>query len=145
MSNYSKWRNLSTSGSCLRVRVRWSARLSGESEQQGRYYVCFTAPLSCKAKLSIYRLIFVPFLPYGHEGWVMTQRTRLRVQATEMGFLRRVAGVSLWDMVRSSAIREVFRKESVEVVRASGKDAHRACVREVFQARPVWRRPRTLD
>ncbi|WP_214636687.1 hypothetical protein, partial [Mycobacterium tuberculosis] len=62
--------------------------------------------LSRKAKLSIYRSIFVPILTYGHEGWVMTERTRSRVQAAEMSFLRRVAGVSLRDRVRSSAIRE---------------------------------------
>ena len=29
-----------------------------------------------------------------HEGWVMAERTRSRVQAAEMSFLRRVAGVS---------------------------------------------------
>ncbi|TWW81747.1 hypothetical protein D4764_01G0015620 [Takifugu flavidus] len=62
--------------------------------------------LSQKAKLSIYRSIFVPTLTYGHELWVMTERTRSRVQATEMSFLRRVAGLSLRDRVRSSAIRE---------------------------------------
>ena len=47
-----------------------------------------------KAKLSIYQSIFVPILTYGHEGGVMTERTRSRVQAAEMSFLRRVAGVS---------------------------------------------------
>ena len=36
----------------------------------------------------------------------MTERTRLRLQAAEMGFLRRVAGFSLRDRVRSSVIRE---------------------------------------
>ncbi|TWW80631.1 hypothetical protein D4764_01G0004460 [Takifugu flavidus] len=53
----------------------------------------------------IYRSIFVPTLTYGHELWVMTERTRSRVQAAEMSFLRRVAGLSLRDRVRSSAIR----------------------------------------
>ena len=62
--------------------------------------------LSRRAKLSIYRSIFVPTLTYGHEGWVMTERTRLRVQAAEMGFLRRVADVSLRDRVKCSAICE---------------------------------------
>ncbi|TWW56216.1 hypothetical protein D4764_08G0002030 [Takifugu flavidus] len=62
--------------------------------------------LSQKAKLLIYRSIFVPTLTYGHELWVMTERTRSRVQAAEMSFLRRVAGLSLRDRVRSSAIRE---------------------------------------
>ena len=36
----------------------------------------------------------------------MTQRTRSRLQAAEMSFLRREAGVSLRDRVRSSVIRE---------------------------------------
>uniref|UniRef100_A0AAV2JNG5 Reverse transcriptase domain-containing protein n=1 Tax=Knipowitschia caucasica TaxID=637954 RepID=A0AAV2JNG5_KNICA len=53
--------------------------------------------LSRKAKLSIYRSIFVPSLTYGHELWVMTERTRSRIQAVEMSFLRRVAGRSLRD------------------------------------------------
>ncbi|PWA19879.1 hypothetical protein CCH79_00019501 [Gambusia affinis] len=53
--------------------------------------------LSQKGKLSIYRSIYVPTLIYGHELWVMTERTRSRIQAAEMGFLRRVAGLSLRD------------------------------------------------
>ena len=78
--------------------------------------------LSWKAKLSI----FIPTLTYGHERWVKTKRMRSRVQAAEMGFLRRVAGVSLRDRVRSSAIREELGVEPVELVRASDKDATRA-------------------
>ncbi|TWW73543.1 hypothetical protein D4764_15G0009370 [Takifugu flavidus] len=62
--------------------------------------------LSQKAKLSIYHSIFVPTLTYGHELWVMTERTRSRVHAAEMSFLQRVAGLSLRDRVRSSAVRE---------------------------------------
>ncbi|KAI3369442.1 hypothetical protein L3Q82_007488 [Scortum barcoo] len=50
--------------------------------------------LSRKAKLSIYRSIYVPTLTYGHELWVMTERTRSRIQAAEMSFLRRVARVA---------------------------------------------------
>ena len=58
--------------------------------------------LSRKAKLSIYRSIYVPTLTYGHKLWVMTERIRSRIQAAEMSFLRRVAG----DRVRSLVIRE---------------------------------------
>ncbi|KAI3355481.1 hypothetical protein L3Q82_018317 [Scortum barcoo] len=39
----------------------------------------------------------LPTLTYGHELWVMTERTRSRIQAAEMSFLRRVAGRSLRD------------------------------------------------
>ncbi|XP_076732247.1 LINE-1 reverse transcriptase homolog [Maylandia zebra] len=53
--------------------------------------------LSVKAKLSIHRSIYVPTLTYGHELWVVTERTRSRIQAAEMSFLRRAAGLSLRD------------------------------------------------
>ncbi|KAK3565584.1 hypothetical protein QTP86_012898 [Hemibagrus guttatus] len=62
--------------------------------------------LSRKAKLSIYQSIYAPTLTYGHELWVMTERVRSRIQAAEMSFLRRVAGHSLRDRVRSSVTRE---------------------------------------
>ncbi|KAK3564029.1 hypothetical protein QTP86_006952 [Hemibagrus guttatus] len=62
--------------------------------------------LSWKVKLSIYQSIYVPTLTYGHELWVMTERVRSRIQAAEMSFLRRVAGHSLRDRVRSSVIQE---------------------------------------
>ena len=67
--------------------------------------------LSRKAELSIYRSIYVPILTYGHELWVMTERTRSQIQAAEMSFLRRVAGRSLRDRVRSSVTREELRVE----------------------------------
>jgi len=41
----------------------------------------------------------------GQEFWVVTERTRSRIQATEMSFLRRVAGLNLRDRVRSTDIR----------------------------------------
>ncbi|XP_056892948.1 PVR cell adhesion molecule related 2 like isoform X5 [Takifugu flavidus] len=106
--------------------------------------------LSQKAKLSIYRLIFVPPLTYGHELWVMTGRTRSRVQAAEMSFLRRVAGLSLRDMVRSSAIREELGVEPLLLrVERSQMTWLGHLVRmppgrlpgEVFMACPSGRRP----
>ena len=51
--------------------------------------------LSQKARLSAYQSIFVPTLTYGHKLWVVTERTRSWVQAAEMSFLHRVAGLSL--------------------------------------------------
>ena len=58
--------------------------------------------LSHKAKFSVYQSIYVPTLTYGHELWVMTERIRSQTS----GFLRRVAGRSLRDRVRSSVTRE---------------------------------------
>ncbi|KAI3373259.1 hypothetical protein L3Q82_006385 [Scortum barcoo] len=85
--------------------------------------------LSRKAKLSIYRSIYAPTLTYGHELWVvMTERTRSRIQAAEMSFLRRVAGRSLRDRLRW--LGYLFRMPPGRLPR------------EVFQACPTERRPR---
>ncbi len=97
--------------------------------------------LSREAKLSIYRSIYVPTLTYGHELWVMTERTRSRIQVAEMSFLRRVSGHSLRDRVKSSVTREELRVElrwlghlfRMPPGRLPGK---------VFRARPTGRRPR---
>uniref|UniRef100_A0A3B3SJT4 PNKD metallo-beta-lactamase domain containing n=1 Tax=Paramormyrops kingsleyae TaxID=1676925 RepID=A0A3B3SJT4_9TELE len=67
--------------------------------------------LSQKAKLSFYQSIYIPTRTYSHELWVVTERTRSRIQAAEMSFLRRVAALSLRERVRSSVIREGLRVE----------------------------------
>ena len=56
--------------------------------------------LSKRAKLSIFKTVFVPILICGHESWVMTERVRSQVQAYEMRFLRKIEGVTLFDEVR---------------------------------------------
>uniref|UniRef100_A0AAV2MIF0 Reverse transcriptase domain-containing protein n=1 Tax=Knipowitschia caucasica TaxID=637954 RepID=A0AAV2MIF0_KNICA len=107
--------------------------------------------LSRKAKLSIYRSIFVPSLTYGHELWVMTERTRSRIQAVKMSFLRRVAGRSLRDRLRSSVTREELGVEPLLLhvernqLRWLGHLFRMPPGRlpgEVFRARPTGRRPR---
>ena len=56
--------------------------------------------------------VYVPVLTYGHELWVVTERMRSRVQAVEMRYLRRVAGLTLRDGVRST-IREDLKVDSL--------------------------------
>ncbi len=104
----------------------------------------------------IYRSIYVPTLTYGHELWVMTERTRSRIQAAEMSFLCRVAGHSLRDRVRSSVTLEELRVESLLLgiersqLRWLGHLFRMppGCLPgEVFRASPTgkrpWGRPRT--
>ncbi|KAI3362708.1 hypothetical protein L3Q82_001775 [Scortum barcoo] len=92
--------------------------------------------LSRKAKLSIYRSIYVPTLTYGHELWVMTERTRSadtsgRNEFPPLGWL---AGRSLRDRGEKlshsggasgveSRCSFVHREESAEVAWASISDA----------------------
>ena len=50
--------------------------------------------------------VFVPILTYGRESWVVTERVRSQLQASEMKFLHRIEGVTLLNKVRSSEIRK---------------------------------------
>ena len=74
------------------------------------YSVVVKRELSKKAKLSIFKAVFVPILTDGH-AWVMTERMRSQVQASEMRFLRRIEGVTLFNKVRSSEIRKSLNIE----------------------------------
>ena len=69
--------------------------------------------LCTKAKLSIFRSVYVPILTYGHECWIMNEKVRSRVQAAEMGFLRRISGLTLLDKGKSANIRESLDIESL--------------------------------
>ena len=66
--------------------------------------VAMKRELSKKAKLSIFKAVSVPILTYGLECWVMNKRMRSQVQASEMRFLRRIDGVTLFNKMRSSEI-----------------------------------------
>ena len=69
------------------------------------------ARLSQDAKLAVFKSLFRPILTYGQESWILTERTRSRVQAAEMRFLRRIAGVSRIDRIRNTVIREALNIE----------------------------------
>ena len=75
------------------------------------YSVVMKRELSKKAKLSIFKAVFVPFLINGHESWVMIKRVRSQVQASEMRFLRRIEGVTLFNKVCSSETRKSLNIE----------------------------------
>ncbi|XP_070404401.1 uncharacterized protein [Nothobranchius furzeri] len=107
--------------------------------------------LSQKAKHSIYRSIYIPTLTYGHELWVVTERTRLRIQEAEISFLCRVAGLSLRDGVRISVIREglgvdplllLIERSQLRCLWHLVRMPPALLPGEVFQAHPTGRRPK---
>ena len=51
------------------------------------YSVIMKRELLKKAKLSVFKTVFVPIFTYGHKSWVMTEKMRSQVQASEMRFL----------------------------------------------------------
>ena len=67
--------------------------------------------LSKKAKLSIFKTVFVPILTYGHKSWVITKRVQSQVQASEIRFFQKIEGVALFNKVRSSDIRKCLNIE----------------------------------
>ena len=75
------------------------------------YSVVMKRELSKKTKLSIFKTVFVPILTYGHESWILTERVRSQVQASEMSLLRKIEGVSLFNTVRSSGNRKSLNIE----------------------------------
>ena len=61
------------------------------------YSIVIKREWSKKAKLSVFKAVFVPILTYSHESWVMIKRMRSQVQVSEMRFLRRIEGVTLFN------------------------------------------------
>ena len=70
------------------------------------YSVVIKRELSKKAKLSIFKTAFVPILTYAHESCVIHERVRSQVQASQMNFLQRIEGVTLFNKVHSSEIQK---------------------------------------
>ncbi|KAI3354197.1 hypothetical protein L3Q82_018735 [Scortum barcoo] len=86
-----KWRSSSISGSCSRVRERWSVRLTGGLVQHLQLCGRCTGPsrgeegAESKGDGSQFtgQATFQP-LTYGHELWVMTERTRSRMDTSSL-------------------------------------------------------------
>jgi ABC-type ATPase involved in cell division len=48
-------------------------------------------------RLNIYRTVARPVLIYGSEAWTIRKADAKRLQAAEMKFMRKTAGLTLWD------------------------------------------------
>ena len=73
----------------------------------------------------MYNAVVVPTLVYGCETWVLKNRDKTRLQATEMKVLRSVVGVTRLECVRNKAIRERLKQKAV--------------VAQVKRRRELWR------
>ena len=60
--------------------------------------------VSWRARMAMFNAVYRPTLIYGHEQWVMTERIRSRIRTAEMRFLRRAAGLTLRNRIRSSTV-----------------------------------------
>ncbi|CAM1302115.1 Uncharacterised protein r2_g1194 [Pycnogonum litorale] len=113
---------------------------AGAVMRQLQRSVLLRRELGVKAKLAVFKSVFVPILTYGHKPRVMTERTR----ATEMAFLRRISGLTMLDSVRSSEIRETLQIERSRL-RYYGRAMRMSSdgvANGVLKAHPTGRRPR---
>ena len=68
--------------------------------------------------MQVYNAMVVPMMTYGCESWVLREKEKSRLQATEMSILRKVAGVTRMDHIRNEEIRQRLEQRSiVDVVR----------------------------
>ena len=107
--------------------------------------------LCAKAKLSMFRSVYVPILTYGHECWIMNKKVRSRAQAAEMGFLRRISGLILLNKVKSADICETLNIESLlfrletSQLRGYGhvtRMSHERIAKKLLCSPPIGLRPR---
>ena len=106
--------------------------------------------VSRRTKMAIFNAVYRPALIYGHEQWVMTERIRSRIRAAEMRFLRRAAGLTLQNRIRSSTIRESLKAESLllHIERSQFcwlghvlRMPHERLAHQVFETMPQGKRP----
>ena len=65
--------------------------------------------ISREAKVTLFEVVAILTLMYGCESWVLKEKEKLRLQATEM--LRKIAGVTGQDHVRNETVRNKLKLE----------------------------------
>ena len=75
--------------------------------------------------MQVYNAMVLPMMTYGCESWVLREKEKFRLQATEMSILRKVAGVTRMDHIRNEEIRHRLQQ--------------RLIVDEVRERRERWR------
>ena len=71
-----------------------------------------------EVKRKLYEGVVVPTALYGSETWGLREEERRKLDVFEMGCLRSICGVTLWDRVRNEEVRrrtQVERKLSSRV------------------------------
>ena len=87
--------------------------------------------ISRGAKVTVFEAVAIAALTYGCESWVLTEREKSRLQATEMRVLRKIAGVTRLDQVRNETVRDRLRLEPV----LKKVDRRRECWKEKVESR----------
>src|SRR6266550_2781532 len=57
-----------------------------------------------ETRMKVYNTLAVPMITYGCEVWALKKTDKRRITAAEMKFMRRTAGVTLRDRIKSETI-----------------------------------------
>ena len=87
--------------------------------------------ISREAKATVFEAVVIPTLTYGCDSWILKEREKSRPQATEMKVLRKTAGVTRQDHVRSETVRERLKLELV----LKKVERRRECWKEKVESR----------
>ena len=107
--------------------------------------------LCIRAKLSVFRSVYVPILTYGLKCCIMNEKVRSRVQAAEMGFLQRISGLTLLGKVTCADIREslniklllfLLEKSQLRWYGHVTRMSHERTAKKLLCLTPIDRRPR---
>ena len=63
--------------------------------------------------MQAFNAMVVPMMMYGCEAWVLREREKTRLQATEMSALRKIAGVTRVDCIRNEEIRHRLQQRLI--------------------------------
>lgn len=97
--------------------------------------------ISKNTKIKIYKTIYLPTLTYGCESWVLSDRQKSKLQATEMKFLRRVENITKLDRIKNEDIRDrlqvtpVLKSIESQQLRWFG---HLVRMKESNQVKTIW-------
>ena len=99
--------------------------------------------------MTVFKAVVIPTLTYGCESWVLKEREKSMLQATEMKVLRKIAGVTRQDHVRNETVRERLKLEPVlkkverrEYWKEKVESRKGSVVEKVLTGEGVGKRPR---
>jgi hypothetical protein len=70
-----------------------------------------SASISLRTKVKVYEAIVIPVFLYGGESWRLRKNDERKILSTEMGWLRRIMGVTRLQQIRNELIRRKLGQE----------------------------------
>ena len=77
--------------------------------------------ITTETKIELYRVLILSIATYGSESWILKKRDEHRLLVFEMSCLRRILGVSRFDKLRNSSIRETTKCQTSIVDKIKAK------------------------